>query len=184
MCRLHGAANVVVASIYRPGSAVVRPTHFAGLTTFLEALATYRLSVVPICDFNVHLEKVGNADATNLKICWHRLTCASMFRMQHTHTVGGWFDLVFSQSEVKVTGPLILNISFSDHCLVTCQLLVNLPDVDPVPVEGRKWKAFSAESFKSDLSKTAPCAGKKNWYLYGSRKNRRPKWPDIFPGAQ
>ena len=74
-----------------------------------------------------------------------------------THTAGGCLDLVITQLEVKVTDPLVSNIGFSDHCLVTCRLLVNLPEVDSIPVEGRKWKEFSVESFKLDLSKSALC---------------------------
>ena len=65
-----------------------------------------------------------------------------------THTAGGCIDLIITQSEVKVTDPLVSNIGFSFHCLVTCQLLVNLPEVDPIPVEGRKWKGVFVESFK------------------------------------
>ena len=67
------------------------------------------------------------------------------------HTAGGWLDLVITQSEVKVMGPLVSNIDFSDHWLVNCQLLVNLSDAVPIPVEVRKLKGFSVESFKSDL---------------------------------
>ena len=55
-CRLHGdTSGDVVASVYRPGSAVVTPIFIAKLTTFLEALATYRCPVVLLGDFNVHL---------------------------------------------------------------------------------------------------------------------------------
>ena len=63
--------------------------------------------------------------------------------------------------------PLVSNIGFSDHCLVTCQLLVNLPEVDLMPVEGHKWKGFSVESFKSGLSKSALC-GDFSWTLSAS----------------
>ena len=101
----------------------------------------------------------------NLKICWHRLTCGSMFRIQHT--AGGCLDLVITQSEVKVMDPLVSNIGFSDHCLVTCQLLVNLLEVDPIPVEGRKWKGFSVKSSTSDLSKSA-LWGELSWTLSAS----------------
>ena len=54
------------------------------------------------------------------------------------HTAGGCLDHVITPSEVKVTSPLVSNIGFSDHRLITCQLLVTLPEVDPMPVEGRK----------------------------------------------
>ena len=66
---MHGdtSGDVVVASINRPGSAVVTPIFFAELMTFLEALATCRCPVVLLGDFNVHLEKMGNADADELK---------------------------------------------------------------------------------------------------------------------
>ena len=45
------------------------------------------------------------------------------------HIAGGCLDLIITQSEVKVTDPLVSNIGYSDNCLVTCQLLVNLPEV-------------------------------------------------------
>ena len=142
------------------------PNFFAELTTFLEALATYRCPVVLLGDFNVHLEKIGNADADELKNL-----LASFDMCQHvqdtTHTARGCLDLVITQSEVKVTDTMVSNIGFSDHCLVTCQLLVNLSEVDPIPVESRKWKGFSVESFKSDLSKSALC-GDLNWTLSAS----------------
>ena len=145
-CRLHGdiSGDVVVASIYRPGSAAVTPIFFAELTTFLEALATYRCPIVLLSDFNVHLEKVGNADADGLKSL-----LASFDMCQHvqdaTHTAGGCLDLVITQSEVKVTHLLVSNIGFSYHCLVTCQLLVIFPEVDPFQLKvvngrGFRWR--------------------------------------------
>ena len=70
-------------------------------------------------------------------------------------------------SEVKVTDSLVSNIGFSDYCLVTCQLLVNLPQIDPFLVESRKWKGFSVESFKLDLSKWA-LLGDLSWTLSAS----------------
>ena len=74
-------------------------------------------------------------------------------------------------AEVKVTDPLISNIDLYYHCLVTCQLLVNLPEVDFIPVEGRKWKGFSVENFKSNLSKSALC-GDLSWILSASVDER------------
>ena len=66
---LHGAASgdVIVASIYLPGSAVATPTLFAELTTFHEALETYRCPVVLLGDLNDYLEKIGSAEADELK---------------------------------------------------------------------------------------------------------------------
>ena len=84
-----------------------------------------------------------------------------------THIASGCLDLVNTQSPVKVTDPLVSDIGFSGHFLVTCQLLVNLLEVDPITVEGRKWKGFSVKSFKSNLSKSAQC-GDLSWTLSAS----------------
>ena len=90
----------------------VEPT--ATLPIIVEALVTYRCPVVLLGDFNVNLEKVGNADADELKNL-----LASFDMCQHvqdaTHTVGGCLHLVITQSEVKVTDPLVSNNGFSDH---------------------------------------------------------------------
>ena len=60
---------------------------------------------------------------------------ASFDMCQHvqdaSYIAGGCLYLVIAQSEVKVTNSLVSNIGFSNHCLVTCQLLANLSDGDP-----------------------------------------------------
>ena len=61
------SSHIVDASIHQPGSAVVTPNFFTELTTFLEALTTYHCPVVLLGDFNVHWEKIGNAEADELK---------------------------------------------------------------------------------------------------------------------
>ena len=79
------------------------------------------------------ITSIVNRNATLLK---NLLASFDMcqYDQDKTHIAGGCIDFVITQSDVKVTNPLVANIAFSDHCLVTRQLLVNLPEVYPIPV--------------------------------------------------
>ena len=110
--------DFVVASIYRPGSAVVIREFFTALTTFFEALVKYRCPVILLGDFNIHTERADDVHATEL------IDLMTSFDMsQHVkeaaHSAGGCIDLIFTRSECRVT-----RVTFSDSRKKVCPTIV------------------------------------------------------------
>ena len=148
--------DFVVASIYRLGSAVVTREFFTELTTFLEALVTYRCPVILLGDFNIHTVIADDVHATEL------IDLMTSFNMsQHvkeaTHNAGGCIDLIFTRSECRVTRVTVSEVGLSDHCFVTCGVPVRRSEITATPIEGRRWKQFSIDVLKADLANMVLC---------------------------
>ena len=122
--------DVVVASIYRLGSIVVTSDFFIELTMFLESLATYRCQIILLSDFNIHIERSEDIHAKELAEL-----LSSFDIVKHvdeaTHNHGGCLDVVITRSDFAVFDVMVTEVSFSDHCLMTC----HLPAIPPVAVE-------------------------------------------------
>ena len=67
-------------------------------------------------------------------------------------------DLVVAGSDLAVLNVKVLEVGFCDHFLVTCRLPAKQPAAAvAVQVEGRKWRNFNIDDFRTDLAKSPLC---------------------------
>ena len=61
-CRLNTGCqgDMIILSIYRPGSKPLTDEFFSEFTTLLESLATYRCPIIILGDLNIHLERCND----------------------------------------------------------------------------------------------------------------------------
>jgi len=112
-------ATVGVLLLYRPGSSAVTETFYSELTEYLEVFALYKCQIVIAGDFNIHVEKDGDPDATRLQDILASFDCTQHVPLTPTHRGGGTLDLVITKSEqtlteMKVDPPDVI----SDHSLI------------------------------------------------------------------
>lgn len=71
--------------IYRPGSASVTDAFFTELSAYLEVFALYKCQILLAGDFNIHVEKVGDADAVRLHDILQSFDCVQQVPLTPTH---------------------------------------------------------------------------------------------------
>ena len=113
-------STVAVLLIYRPGSAVVTDTFFTELSAYLEVFALYKCQILVAGDFNIHVERAGDADAARLHDILQSFDCVQQVPHTPTHRSGGTIDLVVTKSEqvlvdITVDAPDII----SDHSVIS-----------------------------------------------------------------
>ena len=157
-CRLSLSckSDVIVMSIYRPGSKKVAPLFFSDFTILLESLVTYRCPVVLLGDINIHFERYADPHATEF------FTILQSFDfLQHvtelTHKDGGLLDVVITRGFESVNDIVLSETGMSDHLLITCRLPSNTESDNFVPTEGRKWNQFCIDDFRTELSNSVLC---------------------------
>ena len=96
-------ATVGVLLLYRPGSSAVTETFYSELTEYLEVFALYKCQIVIAGDFNIHVEKDGDPDATRLQDILASFDCTQHVPLTPTHRGGGTLDLVITKSEQTLT---------------------------------------------------------------------------------
>jgi len=148
--------DVMVMSIYRPGSKKVTPLFFSDITILLESLVTYRCPIVLLGDINIHFERHSDPHATEF------LSILQSFDfLQHvtetTHKEGGLLDVVITRGIESVNDIMLTETGMSDHMLITCRLPSNIVSDCFVPTEGRKWNQFCIDDFRTELSMSILC---------------------------
>ena len=92
--------EMVLLTIYRPGSKPATQKFIDELTTILEILSTYHRPIVITSDINIRVERENNAMATQF-----REMLASLDLIIHstaaTHRCGGQLDLVITRSDMS-----------------------------------------------------------------------------------
>jgi len=160
--KIAGQENVVILSIYRPGSQALTAELFrefmCEFTLLLDALATFRCPLLLLGDLNIHLERSSDVRVNEFI---DLLTSFDMCQnvQQPTHKQGGLLDVIITRHSDCVTDVNITETGVSDHCLLTSRLPVQLPSNESIPVEARKWNNFSIDSFRSDLMESIICSG-------------------------
>jgi len=94
-------ATVGVLLLYRPSSSAVTETFFSELTEYLDVFALYKCQIVIVGDFNIHVEKDGDPDATRLQDILASFDCTQRVPLTPTHRCGGTLDLVIIQSRSR-----------------------------------------------------------------------------------
>jgi len=158
-CRLNTSrqGDVVIMSVYRPGSKHITSEFFTELVAVLESLATFRCPTLILGDFNIHLERSDDphtCDFNDLLSSFDMLQCVT----EPTHKAGGLLDVIVTRNADVVKDVLITETGVSDHALVTGRLPILCVAEDNIPVEGRKWNLFSADKFRADLVKSNLCS--------------------------
>lgn len=154
--------DVIALSIYRPGSKSLTAELFAEFinefSVLLDALATFRCSLLLLGDLNIHLERTGDAqvcDFTDLLSSFDMCQCVE----QPTHRLGGLLDVVITRHSDRLTAVSVTETGASDHSLITGRLPVQQSVHESVPVQSRKWNGFSIDAFRSDLMASIICSG-------------------------
>lgn len=52
-----GSQDIIVLSVYRPGSQAITSAFFDEFTTLLESLVTFRCPIILLGDLSIHLER-------------------------------------------------------------------------------------------------------------------------------
>ena len=153
-------ATVGVLLLYRPGSSAVTETFYSELTEYLEVFALYKCQIVIAGDFNIHVEKDGDPDATRLQDILASFDCTQHVPLTPTHRGGGTLDLVITKSEqtlteMKVDPPDVI----SDHSLIRWCCPLDL--IQPSTVlsrEVRGWTKLDCDGFRAALLDSELCS--------------------------
>jgi len=158
-CRFSSAncGDVIVLSLYRPGSKPLTSEFLLEFTTLLEALATFRCPLILLGDLNIHFELSSNAQVSEF------IDLLSSFDLKQfvqdaSHKAGGILDVIIARNNESVADISVSESGISDHCLVTGRLLIHTNCCDSIPVESRKWNNFSIDGFRDDLLNSVMCA--------------------------
>jgi len=87
-------STVAVLLLYRPGSAAVTEAFFSELSSYLEVFALYKCQIVVAGDFNIHAERVRDADAVRLHDLLYSFDCIQQVPLTPTHQGGGTLDFL------------------------------------------------------------------------------------------
>ena len=164
-CRLTASgsgSDVVIVSLYRPGSKPLTAEFFSDFTSLLEALATFRCKLVLMGDVNIHLERTDD-----VRVCAFTDLLSSFDLYQYvgqsTHSAGGLLDVVIARRSDSIRDIKVTEIGVSDHTLITGRLIMMVSSSESIPIVGRKWGAFSLDEFRSDLINSVICNGITEW---------------------
>lgn len=157
-CRLHStrAGDVIVLSVYRPGSKPLSSIFFSEFISLLESLATFRCPILLLGDLNIRLDRTSDArvcEFNDILSSFDMCQCVQ----QATHTAGGLLDVVIVRQTELVKDVEVSVTGVSDHSLVTCRLPLRECSVESIEVEGRKWNKFSIDAFRADLLNSVLC---------------------------
>jgi len=131
-CRLTTTTryDVIILSIYRPGSHAITNEFFNDFTVLLESLATFRCPIFILGDINIHLEL---SDETHTVELIELLESFDMKQnvVEHTHKYGGLLDVIIARSDEVVNDIKVVETGISDHSMLVCQHKIpinNSPD--------------------------------------------------------
>ena len=82
--------DVVILSVYRPGSRLITALFLEEFTELLEGLATYRCPILLLGDINLHLERDGDTHATDFNELLESFDMCQQVTIS-THTSCWWF---------------------------------------------------------------------------------------------
>jgi hypothetical protein len=159
-CRLNAErqGDVVILSVYRPGSKPVTGEFFSEFTALLESLATFRCTLLLLGDLNIHLERSCDVHANELLELLESFDLYQWVK-QPTHVKGGLLDVVITRQSDCVSDIKITETGLSDHALITGRLPIPCSRTETASVEGRKWNDFSVDAFRTDLLNSILCSG-------------------------
>jgi len=152
-CRLTTTAryDLIILSIYRPGSRAVTNEFFNDFTVLLEALATFRCPIFILGDINIHLERSNDTHTVELVELLESFDM-KQFVVENTHKYGGRLDVIIARSDEVVNEIKVIETGISDHSMLVCQHKIPINNTsDFVPLEGRKWNNFILDDFRNDL---------------------------------
>jgi len=157
-CRLNTGCqgDMIILSVYRPGSKPLTDEFYSEFTTLLESLATYRCPVIILGDLNIHLERcndVRTVEFNDLLGSFDLCQCVQ----ESTHCNGGILDVIIVRQCDVMNEVKVVEAGVSDHSLVIARLPVHQISSEFIPSEGRKWNEFSIESFRADLMQSILC---------------------------
>jgi len=152
-------ATVGVLLLYRPGSSAVMKTFYSELTEYLEVFALYKCQIVIAGDFNIHVEKDRDSDATRLQDILDSFDCTQHVLLTPTHCGGGTLDLVITKSEqtlteMKVDPPDVI----SDHSLISWCCPLDLQPSTVLSREVRGWAKLDCDGFRAVLLDSELCS--------------------------
>ena len=152
-------ATVGVLLLYRPGSSAVTETFYSELTEYLEVFALYKCQIVIAGDFNIHVEKNGDPDATRLQDILASVDCTQHVPLTPTHRGGGTLDLVITKSEqtlteMKVDPPDVI----FDHSLISWCCPLDLQPSTVLSREVRGWTKLDCDGFRAALLDSELCS--------------------------
>ena len=157
-CRFSSAncGDVIVLSLYRPGSKPLTSEFLLEFTMLLEALATSRCPLILLGDLNIHFELSNNVHVSEFVDLLSSFDL-KQFVQESSHKAGGILDVIIARNNESVVDISVSESGISDHCFVTGRLLIKTNCCDSIPIiESRKWNNFSIDAFRDDLLNSRP----------------------------
>ena len=151
-----GSASMVVAIVYRPGSAAVTSAFFGELADVLDRLATLAEPVQLVGDINIHLERPADhatCEFTDVLAVHGLVACAS----GATHDSGGTLDVVVARDDLPLPRIDVLDVGLSDHRLLRWTAPLSRPPPVYIHTTGRPWARLDKPAFRTALLASALC---------------------------
>jgi len=160
-----GTSSMVIAVVYRPGSAAVTPAFFGELADVLDRLAALAEPVQLVGDVNIHLERQtdhATSEFTDVLAAHGLVTCVSV----STHDCGGTLDVVAARDDLPLPCVNVLDVGMSDHRLLRWTASLSRPPPVYVRSTGRPWSQLDKSAFRTALQSSALCCPER-WSALG-----------------
>jgi len=133
-CRLNTGCqgDMIILSVYRPGSKPLTDEFYKEFTTLLESLATYRCPVIILGDLNIHLERCNEVRVAELNDLLESFDLCQCVK-QSTHRNGGILDVIIARQSDVMNDVKVVENGVSDHSLVTARLPVQQISSEFIP---------------------------------------------------
>jgi len=164
-CRLSASTmgDVILLSVYRPGSSSLTNAFFDEWTTLMEALVTFRCPLLLLGDLNIHLERECDVHTVEFNELLESFDMCQLVTVA-THNAGGLLDVIITRCSDRAVNIVAAETGISDHLLLTCRLPISVTTAGYVPSEGRKWNDFSLDDFRNDLAESILCCADSEWF--------------------
>ena len=150
-----GKFKITVVGIYRPPFSrqhpVTKAVFFEEFGDFISEIFLTSDRCIIVGDFNIHINKPDDADATALHDLLNAFSLNQLVCMP-THTSGNIFDLVLVRDSCDFTTRCVgTDFFISDHSFVHCTLSTCKPVLEHKNIKIRKLKYINEDAFVSDL---------------------------------
>ena len=152
---IHGAQrNVLVITLYRPGSEVVSSGFFREFSDVLERTATFSCPMIILGDVNLHLD-----DASNPHTIQFSTILEQFCLVQHVHSIthhrGHTLDVVITRLEHPVRAVHVEPPVLFDHAFIVADMDLRIVhDWPNSVVRRRQWRKVDFEALREDLRRS------------------------------
>ena len=152
--RVSSRSSCVVVLIYRTGP--ITSLFFEELTEFLDLIVTLSTPVIVAGDFNIHVERLNDSNASRLLSIFRDYGYCCRVNSP-THNLGGTLDVIFTSCDLPSPQVTVHETGLSDHSLLRWNSTLPSPCLTYRTVTYRPWKLLNICDFRAALHGSPIC---------------------------